>query len=156
RFQKLVRRNKAAFSAAVVIVVTLFSGLAISTYSLAREKLASHAARAEAAKREQLARFLQDLLARISSQVAQGLDTSKLKTILAQTSSRFAESLKEKPGIEAELWASVGAIYLDLGDYGTAAQNLERALRLKSSSGETASKAVADLFNMLGNALEMR
>src|ERR1044071_7447906 len=41
-------------------------------------------------------------------------------------------------------------------NYGAAAPKFEQALRLKNSIGEKDSKTVADLFNMLGNALEMR
>jgi serine/threonine protein kinase/tetratricopeptide (TPR) repeat protein len=161
--EKLVRRNKVVFAAGLVVAAALLAGLCSSLYSLGREKAATaravaaaRSARAEADKREQMARFLQDMLARTSSQVAQGRDTTKLKEILVQTTARFAPELKGHPAAEAELRAALGTLYYDLGDYSTAEAMDTEALRLKELAGERETKAVSRLLNHLGNVLLSR
>jgi serine/threonine protein kinase/tetratricopeptide (TPR) repeat protein len=160
RLEKLVRRNKVVFAAGMAVATALLVGLASSLYLLARERQATNravastrAARMEAEKREQLARFLQDMLARTSSQLAQGRDTTKLKEILGQTMARFATDLKGQPAVEAELRASLGNIYYDLGDYAAAEAMDQEALRLKERIGERDTRAVSRLLNHLGNVL---
>src|SRR5205807_10459927 len=57
-FQKIIRRHKVGVAAAAAVIAALFFGLAISTWSLAKEKQARRRADREAAKSYQTARFL--------------------------------------------------------------------------------------------------
>jgi serine/threonine protein kinase/Tfp pilus assembly protein PilF len=163
RFQKTVRRNKLAFAASGVVLLTLLVALGVSTASFVRERKAHEAAslsattaQREAYKLEQMARFLQDMFARVSTQFANGRDLDKLKEIVNQTLTRFAPELKDQPVIEAELRGALGGIFFNLGDY-AAAEAMEReALRLRESVGETESKGIDMLLTQLSNVLMER
>jgi serine/threonine protein kinase len=163
RLQKTIRRNKAAFVVGMTIFLALLVGLSVSTLSFVREKkareralAAAPAAEIEANKREQMAKFLQDMLARVSSQVAEARDTRILKQVLGQTMDRFGAELKDQPAVEAELRTALGNIYSDLGDYTSASTMYEAALRLKGLAGEKDTKAIAEISDQLGNALAGR
>src|SRR5262249_20385725 len=160
RIQKTVRRNKLAFAAAAAVLGALVAGLALATFSFVRERearrsalAAASAAQVEAHKREQMAKFLQDMLARVSSQVAQNRDTTKLKEILGQVMTRFAPDLKNQPSVEAELRAVQGSILNDLGDLPAAVAMNEEPLRLFESAGDKETLGTAVLLQNLGDIL---
>src|SRR2546427_6985046 len=110
RFQKLVRRNKLAFGAAAGIATALVIGLAASTWSLIKERVALRRAvaaelnaKTEAAKSQQVARFLQDMLNGVGPAVALGRDTRMLQEILDKTAERLGKDLGNQPEVEAAL-----------------------------------------------------
>src|SRR5229473_1946702 len=86
RFQKLVRRNKLAFAAAAAVAASLLIGLGISTWMFFQERAAKQEqarlrlqaqakeqkAQTEAAKSEQVARFLEDMLQGVGPSVTLG------------------------------------------------------------------------------------
>src|SRR5262249_140139 len=111
------------------------------------------AAQVEAQKRELMAKFLQDMLARVSSQVAQNQDTTKFKEILGQVMARFALDLKNQPAVEAELPALQGSILNDLGDFPAAVAMNQEALRLFESAGDKETPSTAVLLQNLGDIL---
>jgi hypothetical protein len=82
RFQKMVRRNKAAFVAAAVVVMALLAGLIVSTWAFVRERAAWRHTGLEAAKSRQVAAFLKDMVSGVAPSVARGRDAQMLREIL--------------------------------------------------------------------------
>ncbi len=170
RFQKLIRRNKLAFAAAAAVAASLLIGLGISTWMFFQERAAKQEqarlrlqaeaqeqkARTEAAKSEEVARFLEDMLQGVGPSVALGRDTTILREILDKAAARIGTDLTNRPEVEAELWSTIGSTYSELADFPKAIDIHREALRLrKLVFGET-NKWVATSLNDLANALEGR
>jgi len=158
RFQKLVRRNKLAFAAATAITIVLVLGAVMSTWQAiratraerdqsrlraaaqqaqvneARSRLNAEAdekkAEIEAARNAQVAHFMKDMLKGVGPGFALGRDTKLLQEILGQTRQRLDE-LKGQPEVEADLCATLGNVYSDIGEYTNAAAMLQEALTLR-------------------------
>jgi serine/threonine protein kinase/Tfp pilus assembly protein PilF len=88
-------------------------------------------ARAEAAKREQVAEFMKEMLRGAAPFVAQGRDTTILREIVDKTAQRVGSDLQAQPDVEAELRVILGEVYRDLGEFKKAEEMLRRALKLK-------------------------
>jgi serine/threonine protein kinase/Tfp pilus assembly protein PilF len=86
---------------------------------------------AEAAKREQVAEFMKDMLRGAAPFVAQGRDTTVLREIVDRTAQRVGADLQAQPDVEAELRVILGDVYRDLAEYKKAEEMLRRALQLK-------------------------
>ena len=67
-----------------------------------------------AAKSEQVAQFLNDLLQSVGPEVALGRDATLLREILDKTAQRLGEDLKGQPEVEAELRTTIGGVAIDL------------------------------------------
>jgi serine/threonine protein kinase len=126
RFQKLIRRNKLAFTAAGAVTLALLLGLGISTWSLLKERQARQHADTEAKKSKEVAQFLKDMLEGVGPSAALGRDTKMLQEILDMTAKRIGKALPSQPEVEAELRGTMGGVYQALGDYGKA-ESMERA-----------------------------
>src|SRR5262249_34627533 len=92
-FQKTIRRHKVGFAATVAVILILFLGLGIVTWSLAKEKEARRRADMEAAKSARIARFLEDMLQGIDPKTVQERDTTLLREVLNSTTARVAQDL---------------------------------------------------------------
>jgi len=172
RFHKLVRRNKLAFAATGAVSAALVIGLGLSTWSFFREKAArQRAVAAEAAQRQlrqqaeanekkaeteatksrQVAQFLKDMLNGVGPSVALGRDTAMLREILDKTAQRVND-LKGQTAVKADLHATLGNVYCELGEYtNAAAMHLSAlALRKKLLGGEH-----PEVANSLNNLAEV-
>ncbi|HUI07399.1 MAG TPA: serine/threonine-protein kinase, partial [Verrucomicrobiae bacterium] len=135
-FQKTVQRHKFGFAACAAIIIVLAAGVMVSTREAIRArraereqirlrqqadearsneaKLRSKAeageqkANTEAAKSQQVARFLEDMLQGVGPSVALGRDTTMLKEILDKTAERVGKDLTNQPLVEAELRNTIG------------------------------------------------
>src|SRR5256886_17125651 len=113
RFQKLVRRNKLAFAAGAAVALALLLGLGMFTWEFLKERQArqravaaeqnqarlrqeaesarhqaeadKQKAKTEAAKSQQVAQFLKDMLKGVAPSVGLGRDTALLREILDKT-----------------------------------------------------------------------
>jgi serine/threonine protein kinase/Tfp pilus assembly protein PilF len=146
RFQKVVRRNKLAFAAAGAITAALLIGLGVSTWLFQRAKT-------EAARSQQVALFLKDMLAGVGPSVARGRDTTLLKEILDQTAERVGKELKGQPVVEAELRAIIGDVYVQLGEYAKAEAMHREALRIARRIYGPEHAEVASAMDNVGIAL---
>ena len=124
RFQKLVWRNKLAVAAASAVIAALVLGLGVSTWMFFKERDARHRAvaaeqqaKSEAAKSEHVAAFMKSMLNGVGPSVALGRDTTMLREIVDQTAQRVDQDLKDQPAVEADLRATLGNVYFDLGEY---------------------------------------
>jgi eukaryotic-like serine/threonine-protein kinase len=144
RGRKFVRRHKVGLAVAAGMVTLLTGGVMVSTWQAVRATRAERAqallrqeaeagrkeARTEAAKSEQVARFLKDTLKGVGPSVALGRDTTMLKEILDQTAAHVGDGLKDQPEVEIELRNTIGSLYSELGQNEKAQEMHRRALEL--------------------------
>lgn len=101
-------------------------------------------ARSEAAKSQQLARFLQDMLKGVGPSVALGRDTTILREILDKTAERVSQELTNQPDVEIKMRLTLASTYEELGFYPQELQMAQRSLRLaRSMPGENTMVAEA-------------
>ncbi|MCI0748323.1 MAG: serine/threonine-protein kinase [Verrucomicrobia subdivision 3 bacterium] len=151
RFQKAIRRNKTAFTAAAAVAVMLVTGVAVSTWQAIRATLAEREqsrlrqqaqnaqanearereqAQTEAAKSQQVAKFLKDMLSGVGPAKAAGRDTTVLQEILDETAERVAKDLEVQPLVVAELQATIGDVYQSLTEFEKAERMYRESLGL--------------------------
>ncbi len=142
RLQKAVRRNKTAVAAGAAVVMVLTLGGVASTWQAVRARHAEREearlrqraeageqrASKEAARSEQVALFLQDMLTGVGPSVARGRDTALLRDILEKTAARVGEELQAQPEVQGDLYSTLGQTYSDLTDEGKAEEMFQRAL----------------------------
>ncbi len=153
RLQKAVQRNKAAFATAVAIAAVLILGAVASMSEAIRARRAEHAAQTEAAKSEQVAQFLKDMLNGVSPSVARGRDTRLLREILDQTAQRLETELKGQPAVEADLQETLGGAYMAIGDHTNCLAMSRKALALREKLYGEEHPEVASSLQSIGGAL---
>jgi eukaryotic-like serine/threonine-protein kinase len=181
RFGKLARRHKTAIWTIGLVAVALCVGTVVSTWqairatrseheqsrllAVAEEARASEAAsrkRAEAdeqkaltaaAKSEQVAAFMKQMLGGVAPSVALGRDTKMLHEILDATATRFGKELTDQPAVEADLRSTLGTVYFDLGDRTRAEAMHRRALDLRKELYGNEHPDIADSLHNLGDVL---
>ncbi|HEX8283653.1 MAG TPA: serine/threonine-protein kinase [Pyrinomonadaceae bacterium] len=160
RAAKFVKRNKAAATAAALVVLTLVGGIVAVAWQarVAKEQARVAAqerdkARVEAAKAARINAFLQSIFASADpSWYSTGHGQRgevKVVDVLEQTGRRIDEELKDEPEVRAELHHTLGTTYLALGRYDTAREHfrasLDAYLRLY---GERHAKTAEALYYM--------
>src|SRR5262249_43062891 len=109
--RKPVLAGLAASTTLLLLAVLICSPIAAYRIDRARRR-----ADQNAAKSEQVAQFLKDMLKGVQPSVALGRDTKMLREILDRTAERLGTDLTNQPAIEAELRETLGEVYLDLED----------------------------------------
>ncbi len=155
QFRVLMRRNKPVFASIAVVFVVLVCATIVSTtqyFKAERARLEAVAARdvarqqrdraitaerraeeeaqralTEAAKSEQIATFMKDMLKGVGPSKALGRDTTMLREILDQTAQRVGAKLANQPEVEASIRNTIGQTYVDLGIFGAADEHLRAA-----------------------------
>src|SRR5262249_11582995 len=137
RFQKLVQRNKLAFGALGAVGVALMIGLAVSAWLLVNERAARRLAvvaqekgRKEAAKSQQVAAVLKNMLEAVGPSKARGRDTTMLQEILDQTAKTVGRDLTNQPEVAVELYLTLADTYHDLGAYKRMEEVARQSLQL--------------------------
>ncbi len=181
QFQKLVRRNRLVFTAGAVILLALAAGVAVSIRASVKEHQArleadeqrlravlneqtaekaqataeaeEKKARAEAAKNQQIARFLEDMLDGVGPSVAQGADTTLLKKILDNTSKRIGTDLTNEPDVEADLRNTLGQVYWAIGDLTNAEAMYRAAIELRKETLGLMAPETAESMEHLSHVL---
>jgi tetratricopeptide (TPR) repeat protein len=123
RFQKLVRRNKIAFTAIGAVTASLLIGLGLSTWLFLREREAKRdqthlrqQAQSEAGKSRQVAQFLENMLNSLDPDLAKGRDTTLLQQMLDKTARRITQDLANQPEVQAQLQDTLGNVYQLIGE----------------------------------------
>jgi len=141
-------RNRALSASLGTAVFLLVAGVVVSTWQAVRAK-------AEAAKSQQVARFLQDMLKGVGPSVALGRDTKMLREILDQTAERVGRELKNQPEVRADLQAIIGNVYRDIGLYDKAEamhrEVLATVTHLRGSAHPDVASALCNLGEVLQN-----
>ena len=153
KFSKLLQRHKLIFAAAGTVTATLILGLSLSTFLFVREARARKLAALEGRKREQVARFLTDMLAGVGPSVALGQDTKLLRGILDKTAARVAKDLKAQPEVEAELLSTLGDVYNALAEFPTAEAMHRQALAIRTNLWGDTHPQVAESYDRLSAML---
>ena len=130
RVRKFVRRNRVKVGVGVVMLLLLVAGVATSTVFAVIATRANEAAQVEAARRAQVARFLQEMLESVRPAKALGRDTAMMREILDVTAGRVGRDLKGQPEVEMELRGTLGRTYEALGIFTNAEAMQTQALRL--------------------------
>jgi serine/threonine protein kinase len=183
RFQKLVRRNQLAFAASAAVLLVLLVGAVASAWQAiratraereqtrlrkqaenarnneARERATAEAnekkASFEAAKSEQVAKILKDMLGSAAPQVALGRDTTLLREVLDRTVMRFDNELKEQPEVEIELLRIISSTYAALGETKEAIATAAKALEVHQSITPAPTTSTASLHHHLARQLRV-
>ena len=134
RFSKFVRRHAQGLVLASAILVGVSGIVGYYTMRVAR---ARDRARLEAARAEQVSRFLTQTFAVADPE--QGLGTSgpnaTARDLLLRGTRRIESELAGQPATQATMFGAVGRAYQGLGLYGQATPLFERALELKHQIG---------------------
>ena len=121
------KRNKAVAALLATVAFVLLTGTVISTWEAVRAKT-------EAATSRQIAHFLQDTFKAVAPSVAQGRDTAMLGDLMDRAAQRIGHELKDQPVADAEMRATIGEVYAELGEYTKAEAMHREALKLATKS----------------------
>jgi serine/threonine protein kinase len=174
RFQKLVRRNRLAFAAMGAVAAALVIGMGLSTWQFieksrayrqilraeqaeARLRVQAEAekkkAQTEAAKSQQVAQFLKDMLKGVGPSVALGRDTTMLREILDRTAERVGNDLTNQPEVALELCNTLGSLYFKLGQFGKAESMYRRSLEVTKKLSANEQPAMAATLHYFAELL---
>jgi len=130
RARKFARRYRVALATTAAFVVVLAAAAVVSIRQSIRANRAAAAAQA-------VNDFLQnDLLAQASASNQAGPGATpelhlEVRTALDRAATRIAGKFERQPEVEADIRATIGRTYTDLGLYAEARRHLERALELQ-------------------------
>lgn len=127
RLRKLMVRNRAAFAAGIAMVLLLSAGIIGTSIGMARAIRAEKEAVSEAAKSDQVATFLTDMLAGVGPSASRGRDTAMLEEIMLETQEKISEELKTQPEVEGIIRSFLGTTYFDLGEFEKAKEQFKNA-----------------------------
>lgn len=119
----------AAVLAAGVIGTTVFAVRSAAAEQVARAQ-ATRAER-ELARANEVKALLSEMITSVSPEVAQGRDTTLLRTILQEASRRVASGQVIDPRIEADVSTTIATAYLRIGAAGEGKPFAERALAIR-------------------------
>jgi serine/threonine-protein kinase len=152
RAHKFLLRHTLAVVAAVVVVASLVSALAISIRQTQRANDAALAAQLEAQRAERVKAFLVSVFEQADPRRAQGADISA-RQILAEGARRLETELAEEPMVRAELFDAVAHIQSSLGLFDQGLVNAERAAKERAAIHGTGSRQHATSLTTMAAAL---
>jgi serine/threonine protein kinase/tetratricopeptide (TPR) repeat protein len=145
RLQKMVRRNKAAFTAAAAIAVMLIVGVVVSTWQAVRATTEKRRADEQAAIATSITKYLQQMLGSIAPSSGKSFDYT-VRQLLDDYAADLEKQLPKHPEVEAALQTTLGESYAVLGERDKAQKHLTRALELRRSAfGENHEKYAESL-----------
>ena len=145
----LERRLKITTRVTAAIVAAMVLGV-LPYYWAIKE---ARAANIEAAKSQQVAQLLKDMLQSVGPSVALGRDTTLLKEVLDKAQARLSKDLSRQPDVEAELCSTLGDVYRELGQYKKSEELHRRALSLLQNLRGTENSTVASELDKLAAVL---
>jgi serine/threonine protein kinase/tetratricopeptide (TPR) repeat protein len=159
RLQKLVHRNKLLFAATSAVSLALVLGLGLSTWMFFRERAGRREqarlrqeAQTEAAKSQQVARFLKEMLEDVGPSKALGRDTTMLKEILDNAAQRIGRDLTNQPWVEIELRGILAFTYRELGLYKQMENMSAELLRITRATAGEESSDTANALYLVGSS----
>ena len=145
RLSKFVRRNQRAVSAVTLVLFIIVGLVVFFTMRLAR---ARNAAMAEAARTQRIQRFMLNLFEG-GEQEAGPPDTLRVVTMVDR-GVQEAQALNHEPGVQAELYQTLGNIYEKLGRLDQADSLLQSSLKQRKILFGAENADVADSLVALG------
>ncbi len=152
RLKKFIRRNKVGVLAGSAIFAALAIGLILAFISWLQARQQTEIARIQAARSEQVAQFLKNMLKGVGPSVALGRDTKLLREILDNTVARLQKDLVDDPAVQAELCYTLGVTYMDLSDYDHAEPMFQNAVDRYRRAFGNVNANVALALAQLGSA----
>lgn len=130
RMRKFIGRNKTAVALAIIVVLSLFLGIAGTTIGMLR----AVEAKEEALEAERKARSTADYLEKVLKTVDPNVDGRQVRVIdlLGKASQIIGEDLQGQPEIEARVRKTIGWTFLELGLYRDAEKELRKTVELQS------------------------
>jgi non-specific serine/threonine protein kinase/serine/threonine-protein kinase len=156
RIGKFVARHRLAIGAGALAVVALVTGLMLAVWGLMQAQAERDRARLAAARAEQTAGFVQNMLSSIDPVYASGQDTALMRRVLDDAAARADEELADQPEILAEVALTIGSAYKGIGEDAAAETHLARAVELSATLpdrprlGLRAENQLAELLSRLG------
>lgn len=125
RGAKFIKRHKTGVIAAVLLLLTLWGGMIGVIWQARIAVSEGDKAKLEAAKAQQINRFVQEMLAAVDPYKS-GKDVT-IADVLGEAAKRVDKELSGQPEIAAEVRTTLGTTYQNLGQYDKAAPLLESA-----------------------------
>jgi tetratricopeptide (TPR) repeat protein len=132
----------------------------LAVWGLMQAQAERDRARVAAARAEQTAGFVQNMLSSINPVYASGADTALMRRVLDEAAARAERELSGQPEILADIALTIGSAYKGIGEDTTAEQHLARAAALAAGLPERprlalqAEMQLAELLGRLGRAEE--
>lgn len=156
RIGKFVARHRLAIGAGALAVVALVTGLMLAVWGLMQAQSERDRAQLAAARAEQTAGFVQNMLSSIDPVYASGEDTALMRRVLDDAAARADAELADQPEILAEIALTIGSAYKGIGEDAAAETHLARAVELSATLPERprlglrAENQLAELLSRLG------
>jgi eukaryotic-like serine/threonine-protein kinase len=148
RTGKFVHRHRAGVAAAVAFAVLLVGyGITVTVHA---ERVAR-----EAQKTEQIRDFLLSLFTPADPGVTRGREPTASE-LVKEGARRVAAELAGQPAVQAEMMTTLGEVYLTLGRYPEASEQLEAALILRRRLHPRPHGSVARTAQLFSSALHFR
>jgi tetratricopeptide (TPR) repeat protein len=143
RLRKMIRRNRLVFIGGTTIVAALVGGAGVAAWQAMRATRAENAAKAETAKSQQVAGFLQDIFRQLGPSVLKGRDPALLLALLEQATQRLPRALRDQPEVQSELYYTLGWSFYQLSEYAKAEAAFQAAVALARQRPDASALAVA-------------
>ncbi|HEY3245228.1 MAG TPA: tetratricopeptide repeat protein [Phycisphaerae bacterium] len=145
QLRKLTARHKALVAGMMTVLLVLIAGIMTTSWQAVtarrqrqiaerQRQIAEQQrdrANTEAVKAEEVARFLQDMLASVDPEVAGTRDTTLMREILEKAVKRVATELTGQPAVEGAVLTTIGNTYRSIGRYNDAEPHLVQALEIR-------------------------
>lgn len=128
RFRKYAQRNRSLVALGVLLVIALTAGIAATLWQAEKAMEQRDHARYEAAKAQEITRFLTDLFAHSDPDQAKG-DVITSETMLAHGSEKLGE-LAGQPSLQAEMYKVIGDLFRKQNRFGEAEAHLLQAMQI--------------------------
>jgi hypothetical protein len=149
RLRKSFRRNKASVLAGSAIALALALGTVVSIGQALRAGREANIAVIQAARSEQIAQFLKEMLEAAGPSVARGRDATVLREILDKTAQRVERELDGQPEVQGDLWFTLGSTLHDIGDRPRAITMYQHAVDCyRRTSGNQSTKLARSLMRL--------
>jgi serine/threonine-protein kinase len=131
RTNKFITRHKVGFISFLIIIFLCVSGIMAVLWQAEAANKQRDIAQKEAQKAEAVKNFIQEMLSAADPGIS-GKDV-KVYDLLKDASRKVDNELKKQPGVQAELFATIGNVYEGLGIYEEANTNFRKALHLNKN-----------------------
>jgi tetratricopeptide (TPR) repeat protein len=132
RFQKLVRRNKAAAIASAAIVSALVLGLGLAVAALVRERAARQRELAQTVRADTVATFIDGLLSDAGPTMIKQENNRGARELVETADRLAAASLSNSPAAEVRVRFKLAEILSQLTDFGATLKQAEAIAQLIS------------------------
>ncbi len=148
RLGKFVRRRRGTVLATGAILASLVAGLVLAGWQAREARQERDLAQQQMRRAEEIRDFLVGLFEAADPDQTLGVEVTA-RQLLEQGAQRIDEELAAQPGVQAELYTTIGDVYLNLGAFEEARSHYPRALDV---SGE-GSPRTGSLLNRMAIAV---